>query len=172
MDQDGNALGVVDFISAKSYEAGIGEYADLILIDEAARIKEAVYSAILPIVTNEGSRLIAVSTLDRKTKKNWFYKELIKSERIDLTRQDIDEYIRDTRKQNGLDKIKSQDELLKRPLYDIKFNGMVARQQVGLRFTIDDIEYISELQKILAKEKLKEYPSRYLAELYGIFPDE
>jgi hypothetical protein len=49
---------------------------------------------------------------------------------------------------------------------------MVDRKEVGLRFTIDDIEYISELQKKIAKEKLKEYPSRYLAELYGIFPDE
>jgi len=53
VDQEGNELGVVDFISAKDYEAGVGEYADLILIDEAARVKEAIYEAILPIVTNE-----------------------------------------------------------------------------------------------------------------------
>jgi hypothetical protein len=172
LDQEGNALWVVDFISAKSYEAWVGEYADLILIDEAARIKEEVYSAILPIVTNEGSRLICVSTLDWRTKKNWFYKELIKSERIELTRQDIDSYILETRKKYRLEQISSQAELVARPLYDYKFNVMVDRKEVGLRFTIDDIEYISELQKKISKDKLKEYPSRYLAELYGIFPDE
>ena len=61
---------------------------------------------------------------------------------------------------------------MKRDLYKLKFNGMVDRKEVGLRYTIDDIEYISELQKRLSKDKLKEYPSRYLAELYGIFPDE
>gem|GEM_PF-6551507 len=113
-----------------------------------------------------------MSTLDRKTKKNWFYKELIKSERIELTRQDIDSYILETRKKYRLEQPSSQAELVARPLYDYKFNVMVDRKEVGLRFTIDDIEYISELQKKIAKEKLKEYPSRYLAELYGIFPDE
>lgn len=170
-DADWNLLWVVDFISAKSYEAWVWEYADLVLIDEAARIKESVYSAILPIVTNEWARLICVSTLVWNTKKNWFYRELIKAERDEFLRWDVSEWIEDMRLKMWLDK-KKPNKMSLDELYNIKKEIMHARQKMGVRFTIDDIEHIPERQKEFSKQELSIYPDRYLAELYSVFSNE
>jgi len=170
-DYTWDPLWVVDFISAKSYEAWVWEYADLILIDEAARIKEDIYSAILPIVTNEWARLICVSTLVWNTKKNWFYRELVKAERDEFLRWDINTWIIDKRKQLWLN-TKDPTTLTLDELYAFKFNILEDRFKVGMRFTIDDIEHISDKQKELAKQELAQYPDRYLAELYSVFSNE
>jgi len=166
-----DVLGVIDFISAKSYEAWVGEYADLVMIDEAARIKEDVYSAILPIVTNEWARLICVSTLVWNTKKNWFYRELIKSERDEFLRWEIDKWIEEKRLELWLDKANPK-KMSNEELYDIKKNLMYDRRKVWVRFTIDDIEHIPERQKEFSKQELAQYPDRYLAELYSVFSNE
>ena len=171
-DQEGNALWIVDFISAKDYEAGVGEYADLILIDEAARVKEWVFEAILPIVTNEWARLICVSTIDRKTKKNWFYRKVLEAEKQEFLRPDIDKRILDTRKNNGYHQKKWKNDFTRESCAEVRKNIMYEREMVGMRYTIDDIEYITERDREMSKRILREYPNRYYAELYSVFPDE
>lgn len=172
VDQENNTLGIVDFISAKDYEAGVGEYADLILIDEAARVKEWILEAILPIVTNEWARLICVSTIDWKTKKNWFYRKVLDWEKAEFQRVDIDKRTLDTRKKYEYHTKKEKKDFTREWCAKIRKEIMFEREQVGLRFTIDDIDYISEREREMSKRILAEYPQRYYAELYSIFPDE
>jgi hypothetical protein len=46
------------------------------------------------------------------------------------------------------------------------------RYSIGLRYTIDDAELIPEAEKESIKAKYSTDPEKYLAELYGRFPDE
>ena len=172
VDQEGNELGVVDFISAKDYEAGVGEYADLILIDEAARVKEAIYEAILPIVTNEWARLICVSTIDRRTKKNWFYRKVLEAEKTEFLRSNIDQRVLETWKKYWLNNKKYKKDFTRNECAKIRKDIMYEREMVWMRYTIDDIEYITDREREFSKRVLREYPNRYYAELYSVFPDE
>jgi hypothetical protein len=43
---------------------------------------------------------------------------------------------------------------------------------VGLRYTIDDIEYITEKQRERMRKEYEKDPDRYMAELYSRFPED
>lgn len=152
--REGNrTLGKIMFITKKSDEWGIGNFADLIIIDEAAKIPQRMYDAIQPIITNEGARLICASTLYKDVKKNRFYKLLVELENISDD-GDIDEQIYNRRK--------SPD----------KFPGLLPKWGVGKRYTIDDLQVISEERKKYIKEEYRKDRRKYLTELYSRYPED
>lgn len=94
-------IATCDFASAKGYEPWRGNGSDLVIIDEAAYIREDVYLNILPIVENENAGFFAISTIDWETPKQWFYERLIEYEQSEdeeayaqrVTIDDIDDTI-------------------------------------------------------------------------------
>lgn len=70
-----------DFASGKWFEPGRGKASDFVIIDEAAFVPEDVWLNILPILENEKAKLFCISTIDWETTRNWFYEQLIDSER-------------------------------------------------------------------------------------------
>jgi tRNA(Met) C34 N-acetyltransferase TmcA len=46
-------LAEISFVSAESKDPGVGDYADLIIIDEAAKIPRSIFEGIEPIVLTE-----------------------------------------------------------------------------------------------------------------------
>lgn len=46
-------LGSITFISAEQKDPGIGDYADLIIIDEAIKVPNHIWEGLEPIINNE-----------------------------------------------------------------------------------------------------------------------
>lgn len=81
----------IQFVSADSKWWVISFAADLIILDEASRMKDEVWLDILPIIEQDRADLYAISTINYETKKWWFYEELVKGE------MGYDDEIRSTR---------------------------------------------------------------------------
>lgn len=92
-----------DFVSAKWYKTWVWNGWDDIIIDESSTIPEDVWLNLAPIVTNEWANLFCISTINWETPKQWFYNNLVSTERQRLpgtysqrvTIDDIDDNIMD-----------------------------------------------------------------------------
>ncbi len=167
-------LGVFEFHSADEKEAWVGEYADLIILDEAARIPEDIYDSMKAIIFSEGSRAFIISTIHWNTPKNWFYQLLIRAEtqQIKHNNKEYREKAKDILKQVTE---KWKDFLVKN-LRDIKTEledlNYKYRVYVARRVTLDEVERLPEYKKQKTKEELQSNPLRYYTEVYSIFPSE
>lgn len=139
----------ISFISCEWRNPGIGFFADAVFIDEAALVPRNIYDGIEPIITHEGASLMAASTMYKGVKKGWFYELLTEYEAHMLDYPDMDRAI-----------IEHYDQ--SKPFEHF----------AGLRYTIDDSEFLTETEKNALKKKYSKDPERYLAELYSRFPDE
>lgn len=94
-----NVVANCDFVSAKWFEPWRGKASDEIFIDEGSITPEDAFINLLPIIWNERAKLFAVGTIDWTTRKQWFYKWLVESERgideeqywLRVTIDDLDE---------------------------------------------------------------------------------
>ena len=68
------------FRSAWSRTWAASYWADLVILDEAARISDAFWEDLLPIIIQEGATVFAISTINEDIKDNWYYRELVKAE--------------------------------------------------------------------------------------------
>lgn len=168
-----NALGKVKFFSAESRGKGRGTFADWIILDEAAYMDYEVFRVNLPIVLNQGARLVCISTIDPKTKKNRFYQHLIEAEIAQLDYAPLEDQIMAIRNKYGFDKVKNRKDIKASMLINAKKELMNLRFKVGLRFTIDDCEYMTMMEKKRAIAEAKKQGLDYMyAELYSQFLDE
>jgi len=142
-------LWTITFISCEWRNPGIGYFADDILIDECVLVPGDIFKWLEPIITHEWASLIACSTMYEDVKKGRSFDLLAEYEKESLEFYDIDKLILDH--------------------YE---NKLPFNYNVGLRYTIDDAEFIppEEVAKIKAQYILN--PRRYLTELYSRFPDE
>lgn len=69
----GSELGRITFLSSESRAKGRGRRPNMIIIDEAAHTDRKVFDVNLPIVTNDGAVMVCISTINKETKKGWFY---------------------------------------------------------------------------------------------------
>ena len=141
--------GTITFISQEWRNPGIGFFADDIFIDEAHLIAKDVFDGIEPMITHEGATLVAASTMYEKAKKWWFYDLLTEYEKQSMSMMDIDVEI-----------IKHRED------------GTPMTHYAWLRYTIDDNEFLPEVEKEAIKKQYSKNPAKYLAELYSRFPDE
>lgn len=164
----GTTLGEISFVSAESTDPWVGDYADLIIIDESWKIPRSIYEGIEPIVLTEWARLLCVSTLYKDSIKWWFYEKLIDAEK--QNKIDIDTFIDDNFMAFAnieLETNYGQQE------YQKLCNDFAAQyDMVGLRYTIDDIEYINDKQRENMRSQYQKDPDRYMAELYSRFPED
>jgi len=105
-------VAVCDLVSAESDEPGRSSASDEIVIDEAGFVSREVWLNILPILENERATLYAISTIDYKTPKQWFYEYLLAAEyNVDpesvAFRVDIDQIDDAVLPQAGKDTIKN-----------------------------------------------------------------
>jgi hypothetical protein len=144
-----NVLGTITFLSAEWRNPGIGFFADHIFIDEAHLIPRDIYDWVEPIITHEWASLTAASTMYKHIKKWRFFDLLVEYEKESMDMNDIDDLIVQSRKDN-------------KPM----------THNAGLRYTIDDNEFLPDIEKARIKAQYAKDPIRYLAELYSRFPDE
>lgn len=64
-------------------------WADLVVIDEAAMIRNEFWDDLLPIIVQERATVFAISTINEEAKQNWFYKYLLAWEMWDDNIQSI-----------------------------------------------------------------------------------
>ena len=71
---------VLKFVTAwsKTWAKSFG--ADLVIIDEAAEIPNEYWMDLLPIIMQEKATVFAISTINKWSQNNWFYKELVYGE--------------------------------------------------------------------------------------------
>lgn len=105
-------VAVCDLVSAESDEPGRSSASDEIVIDEAGFVPREVWLNLLPILENERATLYAISTIDYKTPKQWFYEYLLAAEyNVDkeavAVRVDIDQIDDAVLPQTGKDTIKA-----------------------------------------------------------------
>lgn len=182
-------LGTIEFIGSKDEDAWVGDYADLIIIDECERIAENVREDILPIITNEWARAILISTLNKNSQKTWFYNQLIQGETEEIQRwligQDVVTVIRQMRAkrvQPVMDKVRqiSEEENRQVPFEEwinwidieaMKSDMRYTRQRVWLRFTGEDSDLKTEKEKSFARDRLR-WTKAYYPEWWAIFPED
>lgn len=162
----------ITFISAEQKDPGIGDYADLIIIDEAIKIPNHIWEWLEPIISNEWAKLLTASTLYYNAPKNWNYDLMLEAEKHTIGKdiyKFIDTHFEKFRKLTEK-KRKDEDRLEYQKLVN-EFSEI--NERVGLRYTIDDIEYIPEHRREAEKERMRaKNPQRYYAELYSRYADE
>jgi len=166
----------IEFHSAQEDEAWVGEYADMIIIDEAARFPEYVYDAMKAIIFSEWAKAFIISTIWWDTSKNWFYQELLKAEKENIKRKwSIAEYEYVTDK--IINKVNEHwhDYFLKNKaeIYD-ELNRAIFeyKRYVAWRVTIDEIDRMPDYKKKALINEIKDNPLRYFTEVYCIYPSE
>ncbi len=167
-------IGSIKFLSVNEEDPGIGDYADLIIVDEAHKVPRAVVEWLMPIVQNEWAKLVCASTLYPDLPKNWFYDLVVKWETCVFNIE------------NEVENMYNENEDLIKRIYDWKYSDqdlqdysiMVEKRtnmnyNVGLRYTFDDIEYIPDRRKDKIKqEEYEKNPRKFLISFYSRFPDE
>lgn len=155
----------MDFFWWKDEASWVGDSYDLIIIDECERQPQELWEDILPIVTNEWSECILISTLNKRAVKTWFYDVVVDWEQAldiePLLLQAWEEYCSATSKQEW--------ELIRQKWYDFLKEE---RMWTSARFTWDEIEHIPERKLNVIRESLKKYPVQYLTEWCSVFPEE
>ena len=166
-------LGKVKFFSAESRGKWRGTYADWIILDEAAYMDYEVFRVNLPIVLNQWARMVCISTIDPKTKKNRFYQHLIEAEIAQLDYAPLEDQVMAIWNKYWFDKVKSRKDIKASMLINAKKELMRLRFKIGLRYTIDDVEYMTELERKTAIAEARKQGLDYMyAELYSQFLDE
>jgi len=169
-------LGSIEFHSAQEDEAWVGEYADMIIIDEASRFPEHVYDAMKAIVFSEWAKAFIISTINWDTSKNWFYQELLKAERENLKRKKTYwEYIKNAMRilkdvnNHWYDYFLKHKAWIYQELTQLIFEY---KRYVAWRVTIDEVDRMPDYKKKALINEIKSNPLRYYTEVYCIYPSE
>lgn len=158
----------ISFVSAESSDPGIGDYADLIIADECWKLRKEIYEGIQPIIDTEWARFIWATTLYKNSMKWWAYEKLV--ERESRTIMDYDAFIEEQRINFVWIDLLTKE--WKNKYCEAVEDFIYKNQCVGLRYDIDDVEYLTDRQKEVVKIDTAKDPIRYMAELYSRYPDE
>lgn len=77
------------FITSWQHGWAASYWADLVVVDEAAMIRNEFWDDLLPIIVQERATVFAISTINEEAKQNWFYKYLLAWEMWDENIQSI-----------------------------------------------------------------------------------
>ena len=166
----------ITFLSAESKDPWVWDYADMIIIDEAVKIPQWIREGLEPIVTNEGAKLLTASTLYYDSPKWWNYDLMLEAEKNSLDKQTlIYNFIQENWDKHFEYLTKKETWTMedRREYQEAVNQWMDNNERAGLRFTIDDIEYIPEHRREAEKQRLRQNnPDRYYAEMYSRFADK
>lgn len=166
----GKVVSEILFVTANQDNPWVWEFCDFVLIDEAGYVPESVYDGLHPFVMNEWARMLCVSTNYRGTKKNWFYRNLVRAEKE--SRKDLEDFI-----DEEFEKCKDID--LTTNEGRVEYSKMVADFRnkswlCWLRYDLNDVEHISEYDKeeIIKRLSNPERMEQLVVEYFSRFPDE
>ncbi len=171
-----HTVGWIEFLSDSGDEPWRWWRPTMIVIDEASRISDDTFKITL---WQSNIPKIYVSTILHETKKNWFYNWLVRGEimmpQYSMSNEDAIVHLWN---KYGMDKYKTLEEINKK---DVKAKLADMREEyfqmfpiVSLRYTIDDIEFMSKKEKEKrVKRNLEEWGLNYmLSENYSEILDE
>ena len=165
----------IEFLSDNNPDPGRWWRATLVVIDEASRVSVNSYRVAWWF---NNAMFIYISTVNYDTRKNWFYDILKDWEmRMNQYEETMDDIVVDIWRKYWLDKVESSDEFKTKArwkkLERMKEEFFHRRPLVWFRFTIDDVEYLSnrERQDII-KRKMKQGEQYLRAEEFSEFIDE
>lgn len=179
--KDDKVLGIIDFVGARDEDAWVGDYADMVIIDECERIPQHIRDDVFPIITNEWAKCMLVSTLNKRSQKTWFYEAVIKWEQEELKRSliwlDPVTVIKTMWAKHIQPHINSwrpfEEWITEIDIDGIRKEMMMTRMWTALRFSWEDIDYLTDKEKDIARDNLRErWDNVYMPERWGIFPDE
>jgi len=169
---NGVITGQIKFLSDMGIEAGRWDRPNFIIVDEAAKISDNVMKIL------EGNSFVPkiyISTIDYETKKNWFYEGLTEAEiKQNEYDQTMEELLNELWIKYGMDKVKNLEELDHKAIVEMRQEFFIKRPVAGMRFTLDDVEYKSDLEKqSIVDRVLSKFDKKYLlAEHYAEYLDE
>lgn len=141
----------------------------LVVLDEAARLDKEMFT--VAAGTSE-AQIVLISTVDYRDRRNWFYSLYMDAVKKQRDYKDVYELIAETRIKFWMNKIKSQEEYEKavRDWIIDKMRDYYWKQRpiVGLKYTIDDVEYLTQDQKDrLIETSMLDWEDKCLAEYYS-----
>lgn len=142
------------FYSALGNLPGVGDAADAVFFDEAMYVPTSVKDGIMKIVDHEGARLLVVSTFyDEAPGTNLYYWPVNLCNKFEAESSQI------------VDPIQHIIELYYKHRHNTTDTTYTIPDEVaGLRYTIDDIEVITD--KDGAKAALQDNPESFMRQLY------
>lgn len=145
----------------------------LVVLDEAARLDKRMFT--IAIGTQE-AQVILISTIDYTDRRNWFYDLYLDAVKKQRNYKDIYELIWWLWIKYWFHKVKTLEEynkLVERwALTEMREELMRERPIVWLKYTIDDVEYLTESQRQRAIEtSLMDWEDQCLAEYYSEYSD-
>jgi len=165
----------ITLTTIKSFEPWVGNFWDMIVIDEFVKVPRSVYEWLEPIIDNEWADFLAASTLYYDAPKNRWYDLLVEYEQQSMDKQDIYKYIEERRLKFHPLAVTEQprDESTQESYMSMMEEFKESNEYVGIRYTIDDIEYMNDAKKDKIKEKYwRMNKERYYSELYARYADE
>jgi len=145
----------------------------LVVLDECARLDKRMFT--VAIGTSEAS-IVLISTIDYTDRRNRFYQLYVDAVKKQRNYKDVYELIAETRVMHWMHKIKTEEEYLKavRSWVITKMREYFWSQRpiVGLKYTIDDVEYLTQGQKDrLIETSMMDWEDRCLAEYYSEYAE-
>ena len=142
------------FFSALGRAPAVGQSADAVFFDEAMYIPAGVKDNIMKIVTNEGARLLVVSTFyDEGGGRPLYYRPIELCNKFEQESSQI------------LDPFVHLQELYYKHRFEKNdMTYTLPDECVGLRYTVDDVEVI--VDKEGSKAELEDNPEAYMRQLY------
>lgn len=161
----------VMFISSLSEAKGRWERPSLVIIDEASRVDEECWKI---AIGTTWIPIICISTVNYETRKNWFYDEFLRAEKLQRWYENIDDVIMDIYTKYNLwwdpERLITTDAYLK-----ARNEFYERRPRIALRYTIDDIDtsLVSEKQKAQKIENASwMWDAFVMAEYYWYYVEE
>lgn len=163
----------ITFISAEQKDPGIWDYADLIIIDEAIKISSRIREWLEPIIKTEWAKLLTASTLYYNAPKWWNYDLMLEAEKYSKWKDPYKFIDASFKKFEPITKLEKREPKHRLEYQELVNDFLDNNERVGLRYSIDDIEYLSEKKREAEKQSMWEKnPQRYYAEYYSRYSDE
>lgn len=158
--------GRITFLTAWGKNPWVGGNYQLIIIDEAWLVKHKVKKQLMPIVTEQGARMICISTIydaEESWPDHWFFQEWAEAYAESLGMDFEWEIVNTWNKYR--DVINNWDQLL---LTKIENDIKQRLFKVWMIVTKDDVEVFSQKHQKLEEEAEKNNPQEYFSQCWGV----
>lgn len=174
VDWKEKVLWTVQFKSWLSIAKGLWWTPYAVIIDEASRQPEMVYTRALANARLNKALIFCLTTVNYEEERDWCYEEAMRAYFQAMEYEPMEDLIVRLWHKYKLDMVKSPKDIRKmwKRLEDLRKEFLEERKYSCSFYTIDDIEYISEAEKADAiTQDSHKWDAFILAEYYSVFSD-
>lgn len=174
VDWKEKVLGTVQFKSWLSVAKGLWWTPYAVIIDEASRQPEMVYQRALANARLNKTLIFCLTTVNYEEERDWCYEEAMRAYFQVMEYEPMEDLVLRLWHKYWLDKIKKPSDAKRmwKKLEELRREFLDNRKYSCSFYTIDDIEYISDLEKKDAiTEDANKWEAFILAEYYSVFSD-